>query len=490
MNKKTLSFFRICHQWIGLIGGWFLFLIFISGTISIFDKEITQWMQPELGQYPIAKTISSKALNQSFAGWEQYKHIHKNLIALPTDRDPYIRVLHFQDNMLQGVVIDPQEGNIFPVRATGGGYFIDSLHNNLFIGRYIGGAIVLIIGIAFLLVLISGVIIYFPNLIKNAFFVYHKPKTLRFKSDIHTITGLFFLPFLFIVCISGILFLAPRYMPNGAPPSISTPQKQTAIKQQPPELLPLLKKAEIHFHSMPSSIVFTKKEIKFFEGDQQHIARFKNYISFDKKTEQSIASSTKIAPLTLLNKTLLGIHTVRAGDILLRIVFAIMGLFSSILIAYGLLFYSQKKRNSQISTRSTLRLYVDKTIEGINIGIIMGSLIAITTLLWLNRLLSVSLIDRMHWEIRGFFITFFLIICCGIIASLWNKTKFIWISLTGILSSLCLLLPLLDYIQTGEYLNASINNHNYLYVTIDAIIFLFGVVFMRLSFYIQKKGKH
>lgn len=490
MNKKTLSFFRICHQWIGLIGGWFLFLIFISGTTSVFDKEITQWMQPELGQYPIEKTISSKALNQSFASWEQYKHIHKNLIALPTDRDPYIRVLHFQDNMLQGVVIDPQKGNILPVRATGGGYFIDSLHNNLFIGRYIGGAIVLIIGITFLLVLISGVIIYLPTLIKNAFFIYHKPTTLRFKSDIHTITGVFFLPFLFIVCISGILFLAPRYMPNEIPPSISTPQKQMLIKQQPPELLPLLKKAEMHFNSMPSSIIFTKKEIKFFEGDQQHIARFKNYISFNKETEQPTSSSTSIAPLTLLNKTLLGIHTVRAGDILLRIIFAIMGLFSSILIAYGLLFYSQKKRNSQLSTRSIPRLYVDKTIEGINIGIIMGSLIAITTLLWLNRLLPVSLTNRIHWEIRGFFITFFLIICCGIIASLCDKIKLVWISLMGILSSLCLFLPLLDYIQTGRYLNAAINNHNYLYVTIDAIIFLFGVVFLQLYFYIQKKGNY
>lgn len=120
----------------------------------------------------------------------------------------------------------------------------------------------------------------------------------------------------------------------------------------------------------------------------------------------------------------------------------------------------------------------------------MGSLIAIITLLWLNRLLPASLTDRMHFEIKGFFITFFLIICCGIIASLWDKTKFIWISLTGILSSLCLLLPLLDYIQTGKYLNAAINNHNYLYVTIDAIIFLSGVIFLRLYFYIQKKGEN
>lgn len=126
-------------------------------------------MQPELALSSPTREISAQALNQAFISWTEHQNIRKNLIILPSDRDPFIRVLHYQDNILQGVVIHPQQGNVIPIRATGGGEFIDGFHRHLFIGHNIGGAIVLGIGIAFIFVLISGVIIYLPTLIKKAF---------------------------------------------------------------------------------------------------------------------------------------------------------------------------------------------------------------------------------------------------------------------------------------------------------------------------------
>ncbi|CAI3924524.1 PepSY domain-containing protein [Commensalibacter papalotli (ex Botero et al. 2024)] len=490
MNKKTFSFFSICHQWIGLVGGWFLFIIFISGSISIFDKEITQWMQPELALYSPTKDVSTQALNQAYDSWKEYKDIRKNLIILPSARDPFIRVLHYQDELLQGVVIHPQEGNIIPARATGGGDFIDSLHRHLFIGRSIGGAIVLTIDIAFILILISGIVIYLPTLIKKLFFIYPKPKSLRFKSDLHTLIGIFFLPFLFVIAISGFLFLAPRYLPSTEPkPHISAQHLKKTNADTRPDLFPLLAKAQTYFGAMPSAIVFAKKEIRFMENDEARIARLKNYVAFDRNTMQQTSSSTPPTALSLLNKTLLGIHMVRAGDTILRIVFFLMGIGSSVLVAYGLLLFCNKKRNSVSSNTSMYKQYFYKTVEGINIGIIMGILIALVAFFWLNRLLPISLPQRLHWEITGFFSVFFIILITSILSTTYNKTYLTWISSIGFFSILCLFLPVLDIALCSSYLKAAIFNQHYLYIIMDSAIFFLGLIFLRLFFYIQSIGR-
>ena len=36
------------HTWAGLIFGWLLFAIFVTGTLAVFDKELDHWMQPEI----------------------------------------------------------------------------------------------------------------------------------------------------------------------------------------------------------------------------------------------------------------------------------------------------------------------------------------------------------------------------------------------------------------------------------------------------------
>ena len=35
------------HTWSGLLLGWLLFFIFLTGTAGYFDTEIDRWMQPE-----------------------------------------------------------------------------------------------------------------------------------------------------------------------------------------------------------------------------------------------------------------------------------------------------------------------------------------------------------------------------------------------------------------------------------------------------------
>ena len=33
------------HTWVGLLLGWFLYAMFLTGTVSYFKEEISQWMR-------------------------------------------------------------------------------------------------------------------------------------------------------------------------------------------------------------------------------------------------------------------------------------------------------------------------------------------------------------------------------------------------------------------------------------------------------------
>ncbi|MFT9216900.1 MAG: PepSY-associated TM helix domain-containing protein, partial [Acetobacter malorum] len=83
------------HSWVGFLAGLLLACIFASGTLAVFDTEITQWMQPEV---PLTQGISlTPAALQAAAQAVQVQE-EKGLSAfltLPSQRDPVLRVLHY-----------------------------------------------------------------------------------------------------------------------------------------------------------------------------------------------------------------------------------------------------------------------------------------------------------------------------------------------------------------------------------------------------------
>ncbi|MDR0440821.1 MAG: PepSY domain-containing protein [Candidatus Accumulibacter sp.] len=50
------------HTWSGLVLGWFLFAIFVTGALSFFRNEITFWMQPELHRADRSRVDLDQAL--------------------------------------------------------------------------------------------------------------------------------------------------------------------------------------------------------------------------------------------------------------------------------------------------------------------------------------------------------------------------------------------------------------------------------------------
>src|SRR5690606_29934918 len=146
------------HTWGGLIFGWILFAIFLTGTLAVFDKEISHWMQPEIQQ---------KAVTQAFAAQKglDWLATHKPdagnwNISLPTERSPALRVSAEEGRRGAGQMLDAQTGEAVEVRESAGGGFFFRFHFTLNLPRNIGIWTVSLAAMAMLAALVSGIVIH------------------------------------------------------------------------------------------------------------------------------------------------------------------------------------------------------------------------------------------------------------------------------------------------------------------------------------------
>lgn len=91
MKAKTLTqSMAWLHTWGGLLFGWVLFAIFLTGTLAVFDKEIDEWMRPEI---PATAVDQPSAMRVALDYMQRY---HPDApawgISLPTERSSALSV--------------------------------------------------------------------------------------------------------------------------------------------------------------------------------------------------------------------------------------------------------------------------------------------------------------------------------------------------------------------------------------------------------------
>jgi uncharacterized iron-regulated membrane protein len=166
------------HTWTGLLVGWVMFFVFVTGTAAFFNDEITRWMKPELPlrveqQYPPTAEMAEKAL----AFLEKQREPAKGwVIGFPTDGSR-IGMLGHKGGGLRGyqsflkawwgagnIWLDPVSDEIIPcpeTRDTEGGKFFFDAHYVLHYmdaqtGLYIVGVFTMMMFVA----LITGLIVH------------------------------------------------------------------------------------------------------------------------------------------------------------------------------------------------------------------------------------------------------------------------------------------------------------------------------------------
>ena len=109
------------HAWAGVLAGWLLYAIFITGGISYFREELTQWLRPELPARPAVLDQAAAAqralatLAQQAAGADRWQ------IDLPGPRHNVIDASWESGDHRERAPLSTADGAALHPRATHGG---------------------------------------------------------------------------------------------------------------------------------------------------------------------------------------------------------------------------------------------------------------------------------------------------------------------------------------------------------------------------------
>lgn len=209
------------HTWASLILGWLLYAIFLTGTLSFFQNEITTWMKPEFHQsVPPATQIEQTRVALAYLQ-QNHPDAGSWAIQLPHARQNYtminIRGANEDPHARRGgirITLDSATGEVLEARETRGGGFLYRFHFDLYgMPRLWARWIVGIATILMLVAIISGIITH-KKIFKD-FFTFRPAKGQRSWLDAHNATAVFALPFHIMITFSGLLLLLFTLMPWG-----------------------------------------------------------------------------------------------------------------------------------------------------------------------------------------------------------------------------------------------------------------------------------
>ena len=461
------------HTWAGLIFGWLLFAIFLTGTLAYFKDEITHWMQPEVQAHPLDDG-RSLAVAQNYLQ-QQAPTAARWFITLPTRRDPGLSVM-WQDKLEPGKrgtfiqkVLDPITGQPVQARDSKGGEFFYRFHFQLQMpypwGRWLSTIAAMVMFVA----LITGIITH-KKIFKD-FFTFRPRKGQRSWLDGHNAVGVLVLPFHLMITYSSLVIFMSMVMP--APIVASYGDDSRAFFSelfpatdnppalgQPGKLLPLMpmyQQAREHWGgghvgrlavNNPADANASVNVSR--AGSDSVVHASGSTLSFNGTTGELLRGSAEPSLATAIGGSFYGLHMGHFAGPVLRWLYFICGLAGTAMIGTGLVIWLGKRQLKH--AKAAVMPFELRLVEVLNIASMSGLMIAIAAFFWANRLLPVSFAARSDWEVQAFFIAWGL----SLLHALLRRGRQGWVEQLSFGALLFAAIPLLNAITTSQHLGVSV----------------------------------
>lgn len=207
--------FREVHLWLGIASGIIIFLVCLSGTIYTFKDEIQEMIEPERYFVENAQDTPRLSLEDLIAKVEQEQGGKVNALTIPHDPS---RVLMF--NVIQpeekgrgkNLPLNPYNGRITTTEEAKVGEFfmlMFRLHRWLLLDTEIGRPIVGWATIIFTLIVLSGMVIWIPQKVKNwkqGLKIKWSGNWKRINHDLHNTLGFYSSFLLLIMSLTGLFW--------------------------------------------------------------------------------------------------------------------------------------------------------------------------------------------------------------------------------------------------------------------------------------------
>ncbi|MGY3147036.1 putative iron-regulated membrane protein [Bradyrhizobium sp. USDA 3397] len=488
------------HTWAGLLLGWVLYAMFLTGTVSYFKDELSQWTRPELArlsqvpdQAAVAQRIADELGNVA-AGSSQWS------IRLPDGRNN--SVYAFWRTRGQGqrafgeANFDPATGHKISSRETLGGEFFFRFHFQLHYmpvvwGRWIAG----IAAMFMLVAIISGVITHKKIFVD--FFTFRWSKGQRSWLEAHNALSVFGLPFHFMITYTGLVTLMALYMPWGENAAFKTPAER---QQMTSELSVFIQPGKPSGQSAPLASVEdmvrqaqerwgkgnvgrvtfvhpgdAAARVAVARGEAGRVSMSPQYMEFEGTTGKLLNVRDSVGAAAETRGVLYALHLGRFSDTQTRWLYFLVSFMGTAMVGTGLVMWTVKRRSR---LRDPERPHFGfRLVERLNIASIAGLSIAMTAFLWANRLLPHPMEARADWEIHAFFAVWAL----TLLHALLRPAKAAWIEQLWTAAALLFLLPVLNALTTQRPLWHSLAQGDWVFAGIDVTCWALALLHVVLA---------
>lgn len=483
--RKTMIWL---HTYSGLVIGWLIFVIWVTGTLSYYNDELTQWMKPELGTHAPSQQLINQSLTQLK---ERAPNAKQWNISLPNERSNAL-TLSWTNSLERrakrhSVILNSDSLQSIEPRETQGGNFFRVFHYTLnlrqFGGRYIAGVVAMMMLVA----VFTG--IFTHRRFFRDFFTLRFKSTLRALTDLHAIAGVITIPFCFVLSFSALAIYISMYSPwsmnhhfdkglrtidrqistrlsivSPTNESVSPIESFDHIAKKITEVWPEANAIGRISYRLPSDangrIIVTRQHSQSLSNKSESIA-------FYPHSGEIVEQQAPEQFARMFRRVFYGLHEARFASAPLRALLFFMGVASSFLIASGLIMWLNK-RLEKVKKR-----HIGHTlVERLNVSTIMGLTIAIAGYFYANRLISVEMIERSTAEIDVFFGTWL----GAIFYSLARPIKKAWSELLLIAAAGYSLLPLLDLLINKDWIMNALKHQNLIYISVEAVFAITGII--------------
>lgn len=512
------------HTWAGLVLGWLLFAIFLTGTLSFFKSEFTRWMHPEWHGLQSADPLATdhQAADKALAALQrQAPSVTQWILRLPDARDPTVTVLWRDkaNGRFETLHMNPQTGEAIPARETMGGDFFYRFHFELrtaakgrwaLEGRWVVGAATFMMLVA----LLSGIVTH-RRFFKD-FFTFRPSKGgQRAWLDAHNVSGVLVLPFYLMITFSGLMIFHTLYLPSGIATAyrgdkgvdanayfadLQGEKPERRVRRGPSEqidplppiaLQPILQAATTRWEGGRIGGVQARRdaqgrvviEVSRHAGDRLQYRPPR--LLFDGTTGQWLEQADPASPAVTTYGVLYGLHMARFADIGLRWALFGFGLLGSLMIATGLVLWSVKRsakshlqasRKGAVASNTGKAPFGERLVAAINIATLAGLPLACGVYIASNRLIPLGIEGRADVELAWFFSAWGFALLWALASAVVRPSRMGWSVPLGAAGLVWALLPAINALTTHTHLGITLPAGEWVWASMDLAFLATGVL--------------
>ncbi|WP_370643191.1 PepSY-associated TM helix domain-containing protein [Bordetella sp. LUAb4] len=495
------------HTWSGLLVGWLLYAMFLTGTISYFKEELSDWMRPEVAyqaQTDVGEVAQRVAdhLGEVAAGTSQWS------LTLPTERSNTASAFWRMPQAAPGgrrtfgsANFNPATGEEVKARDTLGGEFFYRFHFQFYYmpviwGRWLAGFCAMFMLVA----IVSGVITHKKIFVD--FFTFRWGKGQRSWLDAHNALSVFGLPFHAMITYTGLVTLMALYMPWGDQAAYKSPAQRQELTMQVNAFLQPGKAAGVAAPLAPVDAMVREAQARWGKdqvgrvtvtnpgdssarvavtpGDGARVSMSPQYLLFDGVSGKLIEVQDKVGPAAEVRGVMYALHLGRFSDLQLRWLYFIVSLAGTAMVGTGLVMWTVKRRQQLPDPQ---RPYFGfRLVERLNIAAIAGLSIAMAAYLWANRLLPTDLAARGAAEVN----VFFGVWGATLLYAMARPARRAWIELLWVGAAVLALLPVLNAVTTARPFWHSVAVGDWVFAGVDLMLWALALLHVMLALKAQR----